>query len=164
MVSMVYHRDVKLFDPACCTFATPSTTNTATRPNLPPRGGRTERTIPVVEGEAINPLRAGQLRKLLYDKFGPSEAERAMLESWCQAPLTPGAPLPNEDQSSLTPGPWPLGRSQPHWAQSLHDHDRLEREWQADLGICCDGRLANSYSSASPTHLPRSCTHLRTNI
>jgi hypothetical protein len=30
---------------------------------------------------------------------------------------------------------FPVGRGQPRWIGELHDPDRLEREWLADLGV-----------------------------
>jgi hypothetical protein len=90
--------------------------------------------IPRVEAETIDPLRAGQLRKLFRDRFGYESAEQAMITLWRSAPVSPGAPTPNEDMSQLSPGPRGDSRNQPRWIGDLHDPNRVEREWLSDNG------------------------------
>jgi hypothetical protein len=90
---------------------------------------------PTVEGETLGVLRAGQLRKLLRERFGPLKAEQAMAALWRNAPASPGAPEPAEDQSQLPPGPFPVGRLEPAWIRDLHDEDCCEHEWLLDHGI-----------------------------
>jgi hypothetical protein len=91
--------------------------------------------VPTVEGETLGVLRAGQLRKLLRERFGPLEAEQGIAALWRRALASEGLPQPAEDQSQLPPGPFPVGRAQPAWIRDLHDPDRCEHEWLLDHGI-----------------------------
>jgi hypothetical protein len=50
--------------------------------------------IPIAQNETILTLRAGQLRKLQREKFGPSKAEQTMATLWQAAPASPDAPRP----------------------------------------------------------------------
>jgi hypothetical protein len=88
-----------------------------------------------LEGETLGALRAGVLRKMLRDRFGPTAAESAFFSLWRSAPTGPDVPQPNEDQSRLPPGPFPVGRAQLAWIRNLHDPDRCEHEWLLDHGI-----------------------------
>jgi hypothetical protein len=69
--------------------------------------------------EFVQSIRAGQLRKLLRERFGPLEAEQATAVSWRSAPATEGAPQPNEDQSRLTPGVHDCLCSMPAWRRGF---------------------------------------------
>jgi hypothetical protein len=91
--------------------------------------------IAIAKGETLETLRAGQLRKMLRDRFGATAAEGALATLWRSAPASSGVPQPAEDQSRLPPGPFPVGRAQPAWIRDLHDPDRCEREWLLDHGI-----------------------------
>jgi len=42
--------------------------------------------VPIAEGETIGTMRAGQLRKLLRDRFGPADAEQTTAALWRSAP------------------------------------------------------------------------------
>jgi hypothetical protein len=89
--------------------------------------------IPIGEGETIGTLRAGQLRKMLGERFGPNVWD-VMNKLWRSAPASSGAPQPNVDQSDLPPGLNQIA-DQPRWVRDLHDPVRVEREWLRDLGI-----------------------------
>jgi hypothetical protein len=91
--------------------------------------------IPIGEGETTDALRAGQLRKLLRERFGSQEAEKTLVALWRAAPVANGCPSPNLEESNLPPGPLPVGRNQLRWIRDLHDPDRVEREWLLDHGI-----------------------------
>jgi hypothetical protein len=88
--------------------------------------------LPVGNSEPIERIRAGELRKMLRDRFGPMEAEQTMVALWRSAPPSPGAPQVAADQSQLVPGLLPANR---RWIRDLHDPDRIEREWLLDHGI-----------------------------
>jgi hypothetical protein len=86
--------------------------------------------VSIAQGETLPSMRAGQLRRLLRERFGPQEAEQVMAALWRAAPASPGAPLPAPDQSQLPSGPrGEEGRNQPRWVRVLNDPDRGEREW-----------------------------------
>jgi len=85
--------------------------------------------IPIVEGEIIDTLRAGELRKRLRERFGPAPAEQAMAALWRSASVSPGAPQPS-DQSQLPPGPLP-------WIGELNEPGVPERAWQIENGCWC---------------------------
>jgi hypothetical protein len=91
--------------------------------------------ITIDQSETIPTLRAGELRKLLRERFGPAMAEQTFAVLWRSAPPPPGAPAPAPDQSQLPPGSWVDGQPQPRWARDLHDPDRAEQEWLSDLGV-----------------------------
>jgi hypothetical protein len=90
-----------------------------------------------VEDQTIETLRAAQLRKLLHSRFGPSQAERIMLELWRAAPADPRAPQPGDDQSHCTPGVWECPRSMPAWRRELNDPVDGEMQWQIENGCWC---------------------------
>jgi hypothetical protein len=90
-----------------------------------------------VEDQTIETLRAAQLRKLLHSRFGPSQAERIMLELWSAAPADPRAPQPGDDQSHCTPGVWECPRSMPAWRRELNDPVDGEMQWQIENGCWC---------------------------
>ena len=82
-------------------------------------------------------LRAGQLRKMLRDRFGPTAAEGALATLWRAAPATEGSPQPAEDQSQLLPG---LRLNSPHtsrWIQELNDPHIAGQAWLAENGLWC---------------------------
>jgi hypothetical protein len=93
--------------------------------------------IPIGGGERIDALRAGQLRKLLRDRFGPIEAEQTFVRLWRAAPREPRTPQPNENQSQLAPGPLPVSRNQPWWIGELNEPGGTEREWLVQNGLWC---------------------------
>jgi hypothetical protein len=90
--------------------------------------------ITIDQSETIPTLRAGELRKLLRERFGPAMAEQTFAALWRSAPPPP-APAPAPDQSQLPPGSWVDSQPQPRWARDLHDPDRAEQEWLSDLGV-----------------------------
>ena len=90
--------------------------------------------VVIAEGETIETLRAGQLRKLLREKFGYTEAEQALALLWREAPASPGAPVPALDQSSLPPGPWPVTRNQPAWRHDFHREVSGEQQLLEETG------------------------------
>jgi len=47
--------------------------------------------IPIGEGETIDALRAGQLRKMLRKRFGPADAEQTTAALWRSAPSKRGS-------------------------------------------------------------------------
>jgi hypothetical protein len=95
-----------------------------------------ERIGITIEGsETIPTLRAGQLRKLLRNKFGQLQAEQTFAVLWRSAPPTPGAPAPALDQSELPSGARVDSQFQPRWARALHDPDRAQQEWLSDRGV-----------------------------
>jgi hypothetical protein len=91
----------------------------------------------IADGETIDTVRAGQLRKSLRERFGHVEAEQAMAVLWRSAPATDGAPQPSEDQSQLPPGRLPLGRSQPRWIAELNEPGGVERQRLMENGLWC---------------------------
>jgi hypothetical protein len=93
--------------------------------------------IPIVEGETIDTLRAGELRKLLRERFGPALAEQAIAALWRSAPASPAGPTPNQDQSQLYSGPWPITRAQPRWVAELNEPGGAERDWLMENGMWC---------------------------
>ena len=70
-------------------------------------------------GETIPAIRAGQLRKLLRERFDPARAEQVMAALWRSAPPSRGAPIPNEDQSQASPGVRDCPRSMPAWRRGF---------------------------------------------
>ena len=90
--------------------------------------------IAIAKGEIMETLRAGQLRKMLRDRFGPTAAEGALATLW-RAASSSERVQPAEDQSRLPSGPFPVGHAQPAWIRDLNDPDRCEREWLLDHGI-----------------------------
>jgi hypothetical protein len=56
--------------------------------------------VPIREPERVSTMRAGQLRKLLRDRFGPADAEQTTAALWRSAPSSPGTPQPNDDQTN----------------------------------------------------------------
>jgi hypothetical protein len=93
--------------------------------------------IAIVQGEGIETLRAGAFRKLLRDRFGGQKAELTMNELWRSAPASPGAPVPNADQSHCSPGVWECPRSMPAWRQEMSEPGVAERDWQIENGCWC---------------------------
>jgi hypothetical protein len=68
-------------------------------------------------------------------RFGAG-AWPAMNKVWRSALASPGAPRPS-DHSQLSPGPLPVGRSQPRWIRELNESGGLEREWLIKKGLWC---------------------------
>jgi hypothetical protein len=90
--------------------------------------------IPRVEAETIDPLRAGQLRKLFRDRFGYESGEQAMIMLWRSAPPSPGAPQPGEDQTHCTPGVSDCPRSMPAWRREFHQEVSQEQRLLESMG------------------------------
>jgi hypothetical protein len=76
--------------------------------------------VRTVDGETISTMRAGQLRKLLRDRFGPADAEQTTAALWRAAPASPDAPIPHEDQSHCSSGVKDCPRSMPAWRREFH--------------------------------------------
>jgi hypothetical protein len=93
--------------------------------------------VPIADGETIDTVRAGQLRNLLRDKFGPSKAEETMATMWRAAPASPGAPVPNEDQSQASPGVRDCPRSMPAWRREFHQDISNEQQLRESFGGWC---------------------------
>jgi hypothetical protein len=91
--------------------------------------------IPIEEGETLDTIRAGQLRKALRSRFGYGAAEGAMAALWRAAPLTEGCPLPNPEERDRAPGPLPVSPSQPQWMVELNAPGGTEREWLVQNGL-----------------------------
>jgi hypothetical protein len=91
--------------------------------------------ITIDQSETIPTLRAGQLRKLLQNKFGQLQAEQAFAVLWRGAPPPPGALAPAPEESQPPPGSRVDSQPQPRWARALHDPDRAQQEWLSDLGV-----------------------------
>ena len=93
--------------------------------------------IAIAEGENIETLRAGRLRKLLRDRFGREKAEWAMNELWRSELASPGAPVPNDGQSQGSPGMSECPRSMPAWRREMNDPGVMERAWMIENGLWC---------------------------
>ena len=52
--------------------------------------------------------------------FGAAEAWSVMNELWRGAPASPGAAVPNSDQSRFSPGVWEIPRSMPIWRREFY--------------------------------------------
>ena len=92
--------------------------------------------VPIADGETIDTVRAGQLRKLLRGRFGLA-AEQTMSALWRSAPASPGAPQLDIGQGQLAAGPLPAGRNQPRWIRELDEPGGAEREWLMENGLWC---------------------------
>jgi hypothetical protein len=82
----------------------------------------------------VETVRAGVLRKALLERFG-AKAWDVVNKLWRNAPASPGAPEPSEDQSQLPPGPLPVGRNQPQWIRELDEPGGAERTWRIENGL-----------------------------
>ena len=85
--------------------------------------------------EFTESLRVNTLRKML-DGWGV-EVWHVMNRLWRAAPASPGAPMPNVDQSQMAPGSWPVGRDQPRWVVELNEPGIPERDWRIENGLWC---------------------------
>ena len=92
--------------------------------------------VPIADGETIETVRAGQLRKLLRGRFGLA-AEQTMSALWRSAPASPGTPQPDIGQSQLPAGALPVSHSQPQWIAELNEPGGSERQWLMDNGFWC---------------------------
>ena len=92
--------------------------------------------VPIADGETIDTVRAGQLRKLLRGRFGLA-AEQTMSALWRSAPASPGTPQPDIGQSQLPAGPLPTGRNEPRWIEGLNEPGGSERAWLNENGLWC---------------------------
>jgi hypothetical protein len=88
----------------------------------------------VALSEFTESLRAGQLRKLLRDRFGLA-AEQTTAALWRSAPASPGTPLP--DIAQLPARALPASRSQPQWIAELNKPGGSERAWLIENGLWC---------------------------
>jgi hypothetical protein len=92
--------------------------------------------ITIDQSETIATLRAGELRKLLRNKFGQLQAEQTIAALWRSAPLKAfGALAPAPEESQPPPGSSVDSQLQPRWARALHDPDRAQQEWLSDHGV-----------------------------
>jgi hypothetical protein len=92
--------------------------------------------VAIAPNETIATLRAGALRKLLRERFGPSEAEQTMAALWRSAPSTPGAPQPAD--SSTKQLPIAPARA-PAWVEELNQPSDSgpSCDWLIDNGLWC---------------------------
>ena len=90
--------------------------------------------IRTVTSETLGTLRAGQLRKLLRQRFGPLQVEEALAALWRIAPASPSAPISNEDQSHCTPGVRECPRSTPAWRREFHREISPEQRLLESIG------------------------------
>jgi hypothetical protein len=92
--------------------------------------------LPIIQGETLGVLRAGELRKTLRSRFGAREAERAN-ELWRSAPASPGAPMPNIDQGRCTSGVWECPRSIPASRRDFPQEKSTEQQLLGPIGGWC---------------------------
>jgi hypothetical protein len=88
----------------------------------------------IADGETIDTVRAGQLRKSLRERFGHVEAEQAMVALWKSAPREAGTPVPNEDQSQASPGVRDCPRTMPAWRREFHQEISNEQRLLESIG------------------------------
>jgi hypothetical protein len=93
--------------------------------------------VPIANGEIIGSMRAGQLRKLLRDRFGPMAAEQTTATLWRAAPASPGAPQPAEDQSPCKLGVAECPRSMPAWRREFYSEVSDEQQLLESFGGWC---------------------------
>jgi hypothetical protein len=93
--------------------------------------------IPIAQDETIPTLRAGELRKLLRDRFGQADSERTMVALWRLSPVTDGAPRPNEDQSHCSPGVSECPRSMPVWRREFYSEASGDQRLLEGIGAWC---------------------------
>jgi hypothetical protein len=72
-----------------------------------------------VFGELSESIRVNTLRKMLGERFG-AKVWDCVNKLWRAAPASPGAPVPNEDQSQASPGVRDCLRSMPAWRREFH--------------------------------------------
>ena len=77
-------------------------------------------------------LRVNTLRKML-DGWG-AEVWQVMNKLWRAAPPSPGAPVPNKDQSHCSPGVQECPRSMPAWRRELHQEYNHEQRLLESIG------------------------------
>jgi hypothetical protein len=83
--------------------------------------------------ETIERMRAGQLRKMLGERFGPNVWD-VMNRLWRAAPASPDAPIPHEDQSHCSPGVRDCPRSMPAWRREFHQEVSNEQRMLEGIG------------------------------
>jgi hypothetical protein len=93
--------------------------------------------VPIADGETISTMRAGQLRKLLRDRFGPADAEQTTAALWRAASASPGASTPNEDQSQVSPGIKDCPRDMPAWRREFHQEINNGQRLLESMGGWC---------------------------
>jgi hypothetical protein len=93
--------------------------------------------VRIVDGETIGTVRAGQLRKLLRDRFGPADAEQTTAALWRSAPSSPDTPEPNDDQTNCSPGLKDCPRSMPAWCREFHQEISNEQRLLESMGAWC---------------------------
>jgi hypothetical protein len=84
----------------------------------------------------IETVRAGVLRKALFSRFG-AKGWDVMDKLWRAAPASPGAPVPNEDQSHCSPGVQECLRSIPAWRRQFHQEISNEQRLLEGIGGWC---------------------------
>jgi hypothetical protein len=87
--------------------------------------------------EFVESIRAGQLRKLLRERFDPARAEQAMAALWRSAPSSPGTPEPNGDQTNCSPGVRDCPRSMPAWRREFYSEVSNEQRLLEGSGGWC---------------------------
>jgi hypothetical protein len=85
--------------------------------------------------EFTESLRVNTLRKML-DGWGV-EVWHVMNRLWRAAPASPGAPIPNADQSHCSPGARDCPRSMPTWRRGFHQEISNEQRLLESMGGWC---------------------------
>jgi hypothetical protein len=78
-------------------------------------------------------VRAGALRIVLLERFG-AKVWDVMSKLWRVAPVSPGASVPNEDQSRCSPGASDCPRSMPAWRREFHQEVSNEQRMLEGIG------------------------------
>jgi hypothetical protein len=83
-------------------------------------------------------VRAGALRKALSERFG-AKVWDVMNRLWRAAPVSPGASIPNEDQSHCSPGLKDCPPSMSVWRQEFNQEVSNEQRLLESMGGWCGG-------------------------
>jgi hypothetical protein len=86
-----------------------------------------------VLGKFSESVRVSTLRKMLGERFG-AKVWDVMNKLWRAAPASPGAPVPNEDQSQASPGVRDCLRSMPAWRREFHQEFSHEQRFLEEIG------------------------------
>jgi hypothetical protein len=89
-----------------------------------------------MSGELSESVRVSAFRKMLAERFG-AKVWDVMNKLWRDAPTTPGAPVPNEDQGHCTPGLRECPRTMPSWRREFHQEVSGEQRLLEELGGWC---------------------------